>query len=135
MKIITQYNETGKYIWQGNIGSDGVIPPNTYDGEVNMTTQYHDIANNVPVDMPTRPGPYYDFDYATKQWAVNTSRAWQDVRFKRDKLLAATDWMVTKAMEAGTTIDPAWSAYRQALRDITLQADPQAIVWPTQPAA
>jgi hypothetical protein len=27
-----------------------------------------------------------------------------------------------------------WAAYRQALRDVTLQPDPFNIVWPTPPA-
>ena len=41
------------------------------------------------------------------------------VRQNRDRLLAETDWVVTKAKETGTTITVAWKTYRQALRDIT----------------
>lgn len=43
----------------------------------------------------------------------------EGVRTQRDNLLAASDWIVTKAKETGTTMPAAWKTYRQALRDIT----------------
>lgn len=44
--------------------------------------------------------------------------------------LAACDW--TQLPDA--PIDrQVWADYRQALRDITLQTDPFAIVWPQEP--
>lgn len=60
--------------------------------------------------------------------------AWAAVRAKRNALLAASDWIVTRAIERGEAVPAAWLAYRQALRDITLQADPFNIVWPPAPA-
>ena len=46
-------------------------------------------------------------------------------RAQRDKLLAETDWMVTKALESGGTLADNWKTYRQALRDITTHSN-----WP-----
>ena len=58
---------------------------------------------------------------------------WITVRARRNALLRTTDWVVIKATESGQPVDPAWVAYRQALRDITGQADPFSVVWPTPP--
>ena len=55
----------------------------------------------------------------------------KSVRAQRDKLLAECDW--TQVNDA--PVDKAtWAVYRQALRDITLQAGfPHSVTWPTQP--
>jgi hypothetical protein len=58
---------------------------------------------------------------------------WVAVRARRDQLLAACDWIVVRAAEAGQPVAAAWATYRQALRDITLQPSPTAVVWPVQP--
>lgn len=58
---------------------------------------------------------------------------WKEIRAFRDQLLSQSDWVVTKALETGNSVDPAWMAYRQALRDITLQTSPDLIVWPLIP--
>lgn len=55
------------------------------------------------------------------------------VRAKRDELLAQTDWVSAKAYDTGVD-EPAWKAYRQALRDITAQPGfPEEVTWPTKP--
>ena len=53
------------------------------------------------------------------------------VRADRNARLAATDW----TQIADSTADkPAWSTYRQTLRDITAQAGfPQNVSWPQKP--
>ena len=40
-------------------------------------------------------------------------------RASRDYRLANCDWVVTKAIEANSSVPTAWGAYRTALRDIT----------------
>lgn len=56
------------------------------------------------------------------------------VRASRDAKLAATDWVVIKAVETGATVPADTAAYRQALRDITSQAGfPWTITWPDAP--
>jgi len=63
-------------------------------------------------------------------WAAGaTDRAWQAVRTERDNLLAKTDWR----FRSDQTPTQAWIDYCQALRDVTTQADPLNIVWPTEP--
>ena len=64
--------------------------------------------------------------------AARTEQEWGTVRGKRNFLLARTDW--TQIPDAPVDAD-AWAPYRQALRDITSQADPFAIVWPEQPTS
>jgi hypothetical protein len=57
-----------------------------------------------------------------------------DIRKERDKLLQETDWIVIKAKETGTNLSAGFKAYRQALRDITLQEGfPHNVIWPTKP--
>ena len=61
--------------------------------------------------------------------ATLTARAWDRVRSKRNALLAATDYR----FRSDQTPSAAWVTYSQALRDITTQADPSNITWPTEP--
>jgi hypothetical protein len=63
-----------------------------------------------------------------------------NVREQRDTLLAASDWVVTKAVEQnaadglGIQIPMNWINYRQALRDIPQQAGfPYTVTWPQEP--
>lgn len=82
------------------------------------------------------PSMAHCFNYATKQWEDPRTAAteWVLVRARRDALLSDTDWVVTKAVEAGSPVPENWKTYRQALRDITVQADPFNLVWPTSPS-
>ena len=102
------------------------------DGECNPSRSY--VENGQVRAMPESPGDGYDFNYTTKQWAQNPERLWHLVRLQRDRLIAETDWRVVVAMESGQALSPEWQAYRQALRDVTVQADPLAIEWPPVPA-
>jgi hypothetical protein len=58
---------------------------------------------------------------------------WRNVRNDRNSLLASCDF--TQLADAPVTTEQRaeWVVYRQALRDVTLQSDPFAIVWPTSP--
>lgn len=62
---------------------------------------------------------------------------WVVIRGRRNLLLAQSDWTDTASAPArlGSTVYEAWQVYRQALRDVTEQADPFAIVWPASPIA
>jgi hypothetical protein len=58
----------------------------------------------------------------------------QDVRFKRDELLAECDWTQMPDSPLGSTTKSSWATYRTGLRDITEQAGfPTNITWPTAP--
>jgi hypothetical protein len=55
----------------------------------------------------------------------------QEVRDKRDRLLAASDW--TQVADAPVN-NVAWATYRQSLRDVPEQEGfPEDVVWPTKP--
>ena len=54
----------------------------------------------------------------------------EKMRTQRNNLLAETDWMAL----SDVTMSDAWSAYRQALRDIPAQDGfPDSVTWPTRP--
>lgn len=59
---------------------------------------------------------------------------WKRVRQDRDRLLNETDWVVTKATETETSVSSTWKSYRQALRDVPSQSDPDNITWPSKPS-
>jgi transposase-like protein len=63
--------------------------------------------------------------------ATLDNAAANSVRDQRNRLLAETDW--TQVDDAPVD-KAAWAVYRQALRDITSQAEfPHNVVWPTKP--
>ncbi|WP_202758170.1 tail fiber assembly protein [Delftia acidovorans] len=86
------------------------------------------------VAVPAAPSSFHRFDVASRGWTIDLAQAWSAVRAERDRRLAACDWVTLRAQEAGEPVPAPWMAYRQALRDITNQPDPLAIVWPTPPA-
>jgi len=59
---------------------------------------------------------------------------WAKVRSLRVPLLAASDIVAIRCMKAGQPFPADWQAYTTALRDITKQADPLQVEWPTPPA-
>lgn len=64
---------------------------------------------------------------------LETAERWGRVRTERDRRLAESDSMMARANEQNSRINE-WKTYRQALRDVPLQADPKAITWPMKPA-
>lgn len=65
-----------------------------------------------------------------KEMAENA--AMDDLRFRRNGLLSASDW--TQAADAPVDAKT-WAAYRQALRDLpaTIKDPTQPVDWPTPP--
>jgi len=65
----------------------------------------------------------------------------REIRSKRDRLLAESDWVTVKAVDQnaqdnlGIQVPQVWLDYRQALRDITDQAGfPNNVTWPVKPS-
>jgi len=85
------------------------------------------------VALPAAPSPFHRFDVATRRWVMDKSRAWAAVRAERDVRLQACDWRVLPDSPTPGGMRQAWLDYRQALRDVTGQGDPRAIVWPAAP--
>ena len=82
------------------------------------------------IEKPPQPSVHHVFNYTTRQWEDprTTETEWAVVRSKRARLLLSCDW--TQLPDVPPTTQGAWASYRQALRDITQQADPFNIVWP-----
>ncbi|WP_256588290.1 phage tail assembly chaperone [Pseudomonas sp. LH1G9] len=76
-------------------------------------------------------------------WETDKAAAWDMIRTRRDELLVCADHALNIVYDEAriAQADPdqerirAIAEYRQALRDITLAADPQAVVWPQKPWA
>ena len=90
------------------------------------------VQDGVVIDKGDAPGPMMRFDYGQKRWMHDEALAWWMVRQMRDEKLRSSDWTDTLSAKArlGEERFTAWQAYRQALRDITLQEDPYDVVWP-----
>ncbi|MCJ0814918.1 phage tail assembly chaperone [Vibrio vulnificus] len=59
---------------------------------------------------------------------------WEQVRLKRDRLIASTDWTQMTDAPLDDAKKAEFTAYRQALRDIPQNSsDPDAVVWPEKP--
>lgn len=86
---------------------------------------------------------YYDGSVVTMKWHKELKTGdelrevekneWIQVRAKRDDLLSKSDYTQLADAPITEAERQEWVAYRQALRDVTLQADPFEIVYPTSP--
>jgi hypothetical protein len=93
----------------------------------------------VEVVWNERPDPtFYDSQEATpayssavKKVVINYTKVAKDVALVKQEMvseanalaystLQPSDWMAVSAFETGTKVDPAWSAWRQSVRDATL---------------
>lgn len=108
------------------LGVDPVL-----EGAQPTLTQFQSVTRTGPVEFE---GQWF-WAYTAVDWdeaaiAAATEAQWANVRSERNRKLAECDW--TQLPDA--PVDAAvWATYRQALRDITLQTDPYAIVWPEVP--
>ena len=65
------------------------------------------------------------------------ARALENLRFKRDSLLKASDWEIMQELEKGNAISDEMKTYRQELRELPNEKDTVAkctnATWPTKP--
>ena len=61
--------------------------------------------------------------------AYQTADKWKNVRADRNRRLAETDYLALNDQNLSAEM----TTYRQALRDITAQSDPDNITWPEKP--
>lgn len=107
---------------QGSVLRVDEAPSSPVDLEPGLTATA--LPDGQTPQMALRAGP-----------PIDTSEvAWANARRRRDRMLAACDWITVRAVEQGQPVPNAWSAYRQALRDITDQEDPFNLTWPEAPA-
>ena len=98
------------------------------------------IMTKAEVDLFDRAAPHIvvtpDADgtaTVVEDTASKTASLWSAHRDKRNALLAASDWTQAKDSPLSVAQQEQWESYRQALRDMTQQADPAAVVWPVEP--
>jgi hypothetical protein len=95
------------------------------------------------VVIPFTPEEEAEWDAMEAEYAAGANdRAAEEVRTKRDALLAECDWVTVKAVDQnaqdslGIQVPQVWLTYRQALRDITSHANfpnLQDTDWPETP--
>lgn len=98
-----------------------------------VTPPYHDQATQSLEEGPALlidgvwTQNYIVTDLSADESATKVGAQWTVIRAERNKLLVESDW--TQLPDAPVDA-AAWATYRQALRDVTNQANPFAIVWP-----
>lgn len=93
---------------------------------------------------PEQPSRHHAWDWSSHSWQdlrtpgqmaadaqAELEAAWAAVRIRRDALLAKSDWTQLPDISPATQLR--WQPYRQALRDISQQPDPNNITWPVVP--
>lgn len=114
------------------------VSPLTHHVERNALIAY---SNSEAAAKADRPRHALKWSNASMAWVMpdnigtlRTGDAVAAIASKRAVLLAETDWVVVRAIEAGGKVSAQWAAYRQALRDVTQQPGyPLNIVWPDRP--
>ena len=93
--------------------------------QVNVTT-------SEIVQIPYTLEEQAEYDIKQAAWAASANdRKAAEVRTQRNAKLAETDW--TQIADA-TADKQAWATYRQALRNISTQAEfPNNVTWPDAP--
>lgn len=61
--------------------------------------------------------------------AYRTAEKWKNIRADRNRKLAETDYLAL----SDQTLSTEMNTYRQALRDVPTQSDPDNITWPEKP--
>lgn len=116
------------------------IAPEGYALIADAPPPAYNYRKNVTEDAPL----FIDGKW-TRNWVVTDATAhevteriaqqWAIIRTGRNKRLADCDWTQLPDAPLSNIEMQQWAAYRQALRDITTQTDPFAIVWPETPGA
>ena len=103
-----------------------------------VTPPYHDAATQHLEEGPALlidgvwTQNYIVTDLSADASAAKVGAQWDVARVERNKLLVESDW--TQLPDAPVDA-AAWATYRQALRDITTESNPFAIVWPESPSS
>lgn len=71
--------------------------------------------------IPPQPDGEYEFDYASKQWKLNTIATIIQNKSIRNNYLLQSDWTQLPDVDLTDVEKDRWKVYRQALRDMTEQ--------------
>lgn len=97
-----------------------------------MHTTTANLSTGEIVQIPYTAEEQAEYNTKKATWdAGENDRKAVEVRAERNIKLSETDW--TQIADA-TADKQAWATYRQALRNISTQAEfPNNVTWPTQP--
>ena len=135
------------WVWLETVTSEDENGHKTYDfsGE-----DYEIVETNAPLSYQDDEGNTISFDQSghihdghyhltwdgsailkddTALTECQTAEKWKNVRADRNRRLAETDYLALNDQNLSTEMN----TYRQALRDITTQTDPDNITWPEKP--
>lgn len=112
------------------MGLHAALAASSIPGITGVSTDYDQLY----VELPTRERVTDDELAAIERMVARCVGvpSWDEVRRKRATLLAEADWRIQRAEDQGEDVAPL-RAYRQALRDLTTQPDPNHVTWPEQP--
>jgi hypothetical protein len=129
--------DADNYCYARSLTDEQVVHFGVYKKQI-VTPPYHE-----PATQSLEEGPallidgvwtqnYIVTDLSADESAAKVGAQWDVVRVERNKLLVESDW--TQLPDAPVDA-AAWATYRQALRDVTTQANPFAIIWLESPTS
>ena len=128
-------HDAGRIVRTFTLAGAQQLPPDEREAilaPAEATLLTHFVLDGRVVPIPKKPGAEWVFDYAAGVWGYSEEMAMRLVRADRDARLSACDWRVLPDSPTTEDARTLWLAYRQALRDVTLQ--PLPVVWPVPPA-
>ena len=141
LKSVTSEDENGHktYDFSGEdyeiVETDAPLSYETKDSEDNDITVTFNESGHIHSEIET--GQHYHLkwdgskivkdDDALKECQMQ--QQWKSVRNDRNRRLAETDYLAL----SDQTLSNDMKTYRQALRDVPSQSDPDNITWPTKP--
>jgi hypothetical protein len=98
------------------------------DKSVESLSGYFITTKNKVATKPNQPDSSHVWE--DRKWVLKADLQAEAIVFKRNKLLADSDW----TQLPDVTTPKGWVTYRQALRDITDQTGfPNKVIWPATP--
>lgn len=115
------------------IPADTLAEYDVYEVVATEQPVYDDNTHNIEPIIELVDGVWTQTWVLVEHTSEDIERQWVNIRSERNQYLANCDW--TQLPDAAlTNVQTAdWATYRQALRDITEQADPFNLYWPTPP--
>ena len=140
LETVTSEDENGHktYDFSGEdyeiVETDAPLSYESTDDEGNAITIPFNQSGHIVSDLD---GTHYHLTWDgsailkddTALTAYQTAEKWKGVRADRNRRLAETDYLAL----SDQTLSAEMTTYRQALRDVPTQADPDNITWPNKP--
>jgi len=93
-----------------------------------MSEKMYKAVNGEVIELTAEEIAEYKANLPTEEQIL--AEKWVKIRTTRNRKIAETDWRAGSDL----TLSDAWKTYRQALRDVPTQSDPDNITWPTEPS-